>query len=97
MSLDDRARKRFRTAALAVAVFAGSGAAAYGLFRAFRGATEAPRISRVPEALPVPEYDFAYASDKDGDFDLYLATLDGSLEVRLTKGDLVLGWEKLGV
>jgi TolB protein len=74
--------------ALTIAVFAASGAAAYALFQVFRGANEAPRISRVPEALPVPEYDFAYASDKDGDFDLYLATLDGTLELRLTEGEL---------
>ena len=87
MTDDDRS-KRIRTAALTVAVFAASGGAAYALFQAFRGATEAPRISRVEEALPVPEYDFAYASDKGGDFDLYLATLDGDLELRLTDNPL---------
>jgi TolB protein len=87
MTHDDRT-KRIRTAALMVAVFAASGGAAYALFQAFRGAAEAPRISRLPEALPVPEYDFAYASNKDGDFDLYLTTLDGDLELRLTDNDL---------
>jgi TolB protein len=87
MMTDDRA-KRIRTAALTVAVFAASGGAAYALFQAFRGAKEAPRITRVEEALPVPEYDFAYASDKGGDFDLYLATLDGDLELRLTDNPL---------
>lgn len=87
MTDDDRA-KRIRTAALTVAVFAASGGAAYALFQAFRGAKEAPRITRVEEALPVPEYDFAYASDKDGDFDLYLTTLDGDLELSLTDDPL---------
>lgn len=87
MTPDDRA-KQVRTAALTVAVFAASGAAAYALFHAFRGAAEAPRISPVGAALPVPEYDFAYASNKDGDYDLYLATLDGKLELRLTDGPL---------
>jgi TolB protein len=87
MSLEER-RRKIRAAVLTTAVFAVSGVATYALFQAFREANEAQRISRVPEALPVPEYDFAYASDKGGDFDLYLATLDGSLEVRLTEGEL---------
>ena len=86
MTLDDRA-KRTRAAVLTVAVFALSGGAAYALFQRFRGAAEAPRISRVPEAFPVPEYDFAYASDKVGHFDLYLTTLDGDLELRLTDNE----------
>jgi Tol biopolymer transport system component len=76
--------QRIRATVLTVAVFALSGIAAYVLFQMFRGAAEAPRLSRVPEARPVPEYDFAYASDKDGDFDIYLTTLDGSLELALT-------------
>jgi Tol biopolymer transport system component len=75
---------RIRTAALTLAVFAAFGGGAYALFQLFRGAAEAPRISRVPQALPVPEYDFAYASDKDGDFDIYLTTLDRDLELSLT-------------
>jgi Tol biopolymer transport system component len=76
--------QRMRTAVITAAVFLAVGAGAYALFQMFRGAAEAPRISRVPDPLPVPEYDFAYASDKDGDFDIYLATLDGSLELALT-------------
>lgn len=83
MTTDDRAQ-RIRATVLTVAVFALSGIAAYVLIQMFRGAAEAPRLSRVPEARPVPEYDFAYASDKDGDFDIYLTTLDGSLELALT-------------
>lgn len=80
--------QRMRTAVITVAVFLAVGAGAYALFQMFRGAAEAPRISRVPQALPVPEYDFAYASTKDGDYDLYLATLDRKLELRLTNGPL---------
>lgn len=87
MSSEERGRK-IRAVVLTAAVFAVSGVATYALFQAFRQANEAPRISRVPEALPVPEYDFAYASDKGGDFDLYLATLDRKLELRLTDGPL---------
>jgi TolB protein len=76
--------QRMRTAVITMAVFVAFGAGAYALYQMFRGAAEAPRIARVPQALPVPEYDFAYGSDKSGDFDIYLATLDGDLELRLT-------------
>lgn len=88
MSIDQDTKQRIRTAVIALVVFAGSGAIAYTLFRSFRQANEAPRLSRVPDPRPFPEYDFAYASNKDGDFDLYLATLDGDLELKLTDSPL---------
>lgn len=76
--------ERMRTAVITIGLFIVFGVAAYALFQEFRGAAEGPRISRVPQALPVPEYDFAYSSNKSGDFDIYLATLDRGLELRLT-------------
>jgi Tol biopolymer transport system component len=88
MTVDPEAKHRVRTAVLALIVFATSAAVAYVLFRNFREAKEAPRLAPIEKPLPVPEYDFAYVSDKDGDLDLYLTTLDGDIELKLTDDQL---------